>query len=278
VFGPDGALYFGQGSNTSFGAPDPIWGNRAQRAFSATILRLDVNRLPADLPLDVRTPDAGGAYDPLAPDAPLTVYARGVRQAWDLLWHSNGRLYAPINGSSAGGNTPAGPGAPALAAIPDAEPDVLLRVSPGRYYGHPNAALGHHVLNGGNPTAGPDPFEVPHYPVGTRPDPAWDPPVYDFGNHVSANGVIEYRNRTAFGGRLAGWIIVCRYNAGSDLLALRPDVSPAGAGDIRAAAVGITGFTDLLNPLDVTEDVRSGNLYVSEYGAQRLTLLRPVRP
>jgi glucose/arabinose dehydrogenase len=273
AFGPDGAIYFGQGSNSSYGAADPLWGNRDQRLLNATILRLDVKKLTGvKLPLDVRTADAGGGYDPSSTDAPLTIYASGVRQAWDLVWHSNGRLYAPINGSSAGGNTPEGNGAPALTAIPDAEHDWLFRVLPGRYYGHPNRLIGHFVLNGGNLTAAADPFEVPQYPVGTKPDANWEPPVYDFGNHVSANGVLEYRNRSAFGGKLAGWLIVCRYNVGADLLALEPDNA---TGEIRSAAVGIAGFGNLVNPLDVTEDVRTGNLYVSEYGAQRLVLLRP---
>jgi hypothetical protein len=274
VFGPDGALYFAQGSNNAYGEADALWGNRGQRALSATILRLDVDELARfpRLPLDARTVDAGGGYDPFAPGAPLTIYARGVRQAWDLVWHGNGGLYAPINGSSAGGNTPGGNGVPALSGVADAERDSLLRVTPGRYYGHPNRVLGHFVLNGGNPTSDPDPSEVPQYPVGTRPDPAWEPPVYDLGNHVSPNGIIEYRNRTAFGGKLAGWLIVCRYNAGADLLALFPDA----AGNIVSAAVGIPGFGGLVNPLDVTEDVRTGNLYVSEYGARRLVLLRPL--
>jgi hypothetical protein len=275
VFGPDGAIYFGQGSNSSYGAADPLWRNRDQHLLNATILRLDVSILSdSKLPLDVRTADAGGSYNPFSTNAPLTIYASGVRQAWDLVWHSSGRLYAPINGSSAGGNTPAGNGAPALNAIPEAEHDWLFRVIPGRYYGHPNRMLGHYVLNGGNPTNATDPFEVPQYPVGTKPDANWEPPVYDFGNHVSANGVIEYRNRSAFGGKLAGWLIVCRYNVGADLLALEPD---GATGAIRSAGVGIPGFGNLVNPLDLTEDVRTGNLYVSEYGAQRLVLLRPAR-
>jgi hypothetical protein len=274
VFGPDGAVYFGQGSNSAYGAADDGWGNRGQRLLNATILRLDTRLLfggRIKLPLDAATADAGGAYDPFAPGAPLTIYASGVRQAWDLLWHSNGRLYAPVNGSDAGGNTPAGHGVPALRAIPDAEHDWLLRITPGRYYGHPNSVAGHVVLNGGNPTSHPDPGEIRQYPVGTRPDPQWEPPVYDFGTHVSADGVIEYRNRTAFEGRLAGRLIVCRYNAGSDLLAL----TLAADGSVDSAIVGIPGFRDLANPLDLTEDVGTGNLYVSEYGASRLTLLRP---
>lgn len=269
TFGPDGALYLGQGSNTSFGAPDPIWLNRPQHPLTSAVLRLDTMRVTPGEPLDVRTPDGGGSYDPAAPGAPLTVYAFGVRQAYDLVWHSNGHLYVPVNGSSAGGNTPAGNGVPALTDIPDSEHDWLLKVIPGRYYGHPNASQGHYVLNGGNPTAGEDPAEVPQYPVGTKPDPQWVPPAYDFGNHVSADGAIEYQS-SAFTGQLKGKLLVCRYNVGSDLLCLDLDAN----GDVKSAIVGIAGTGGLVNPLDVIEDVPTGNLYVSEYGARRLTLLR----
>jgi glucose/arabinose dehydrogenase len=269
-FGPDGALYIPQPSNTAFGAPDAVWGERPERLLSATILRLDVANT-CDEPIDARTVDGGGTYDPAAPGAALTVYADGVRLAYDLLWHSNGHLYAPVNGSSAGGNTPAGNGAPALHDIPTSEHDWLLKVSPGRYYGHPNPLRGHYALNGGNPTAAQDPAEVSRYPVGTLPDPAWDPPVYDFGDHVSPNGVIEYRSHT-FGGRLQRKLLVCRYNAGSDILGLSLDTD----GNVCSATAGIVGFTGFTNPLDLTEDVRTGCVYVAEYGARRITLLRPV--
>ena len=269
-FGPDGALYIPQPSNTAFGAPDPLWGGRPERLLSATILRLDVGSTGA-APIDAKTVDGGGRYDPEAAGALLTIFADGVRLAYDLLWHSNGHLYAPVNGSSAGGNAPAGNSVPALHNIPTSEHDWLYKVRRGRYCGHPNPGRGHYVLNGGNPTAARDPAEVPEYPVGTRPDAAWDPPLYDFGDHVSPNGIIEYRS-SAFGGRLQNKLLVCRYNAGSDILCLTLD----GDGNVSSATAGIAGFTGLTNPLDLTEDVRTGCVYVAEYGARRIILLRPV--
>ena len=268
--GPDGALYIPQPSNTAFGAPDALWGERPERVLSATILRLDVANT-CDSPIDAKTADGGGGYDPEEAGAPLTVYADGARLAYDLLWHSNGHLYAPVNGSSAGGNTPAGHGAPALQNVPTSQHDWLFKIRPGRYYGHPNPQRGHYVLNGGNPTAGNDPAEVPLYPVGTRPDLDWDPPVYDFGDHVSPNGIIEY-NGSVFGGRLKNKLLVCRYNAGSDILCLSLD----DEGNVKSVQAGIPGLTGLTNPLDLTEDVRTGCIYVAEYGARRVTLLRPV--
>ena len=111
AFGPDGALYFTQGANNAMGAPDGAWGNRAEQLLSAAVLRLDPAKLPATLPakgVNVRTGDAG-SYNPYAANAPLTIYASGIRNAYDLVWHSNGHLYVPTNGSAAGGNVPAVP-------------------------------------------------------------------------------------------------------------------------------------------------------------------------
>jgi glucose/arabinose dehydrogenase len=50
-----------------------------------------------------------GTYDPFAPDAAVTIFASGVRNAYDCTWHSNGQLYIATNGSAAGGNTPGTP-------------------------------------------------------------------------------------------------------------------------------------------------------------------------
>jgi hypothetical protein len=272
-FGPDGAIYFCQGSMTAMGAPDQKWNFRPERRLSAAVLRLDPRLLAAraSLPLDVKTED-GGTYDPLAPEAPLTVYASGVRVGFDLLWHSSGRLYVPINGSARGGNTPASPDetVPALHDV-STQPDFLLNAVRGGYYGHPNPARGEFVLNGGNPTAGPDPAEVGEYPIGVKPPASWRGSAYDFGKSVSPNGVIEYKS-AALGGRLRGKILATRYSGGDDIIVLA--VGPGG--NVIESLTGIEGFTRFVDPIDLVEDPRSGNLYVAEFGGQRLSLLRPI--
>ena len=270
AIGPDGALYWCQPSNTAFGDPDPIWSYRQEHLLNATVLRLDTKKWTPGHPIDARTIDAGGTYDPTAKNAPLTIHAFGVRLGYDLVWHSNGHLYVPVNGSSAGGNAPAGNGAPALKDIPLDEDDWLFKIVPGKYYGHPNPQYKRFVLNGGNPTAGYDFAEMPLLPVGTRPEPDWQRACYVFGRHVSANGVIEYKDLT-FGGKLDKCLMVCRYNFGSDILVLHLDKS----GNVISDDCTIAGLDGLKNPLDITEDLTNGNLYVSEYGAQRITLLRP---
>jgi hypothetical protein len=243
------------------------------------------------LPLDVKT-EEGGAYDPFAANAALTIYATGVRNAYDLVWHRNGHLYTPTNGSAAGGNTPAtpsplpascarringtaytGPAVPALTNVGTAETDYVFDVRPGRYYGHPNPTRCEWVLAGGNPTSGTDPFQVPGYPVGTQPDPNLNlAGMYDAGLHASANGVVEYHG-TAFGGALAGRLLVVRYSSGQDIETF--DVAANGV--LSNRTTGIPGFTGFSQPLDVTEDRATGNLYVTELGANRITLLRPRR-
>lgn len=272
-FGPDGALYFPQGSESSSGGPDPGWGNRPEHLLNASILRLDTKKVTPGQPLDALTADGGGTYDPYASHAPLTIYAGGIRNAYDLVWTSDRRLFVPVNGASNGGNTPAGGGAPSLQNLKDAEHDWLFRITPGKYYGHPNPQQHHFVLNGGNPNGTQAADRVLEYPVGTQPDSDWEPPVFDFGLHDSADGIIQYHGN-AFDGKLDGKLLICRYNAGADIIVLGID----GNGNINRVETGNVGLTGFVSPLDLTEDPRTGNIYVAEYGGHSIILLRPLSP
>ncbi|MDQ3291412.1 MAG: Ig-like domain-containing protein, partial [Bacteroidota bacterium] len=234
-FGPDGALYFPQGSNSAMGSLDGAWGNRAERLLNAAILRLDINKAQQQgLPIDVKTQE-GGTYNPAATNAPLTIYATGIRNAYDLVWHSNGSLYVPTNGSAAGGNTPALPSGTvwsngqkytgaSIAAMNDVrqtQNDYLFRVVKGGYYGHPNVLRNEYIMNGGNPTSNTDPGELVGYPVGTPKEPNYRGFIYNFGLNISPNGAIEYKSN-AFGGKLKGKMLVCRFSGGDDLIVLAP--------------------------------------------------------
>ena len=295
VVGPDGCLYFDQGSNSSTGAADSKWGFRPEHLLNAACLRLDQNAVAKRIaagqgPLNVKTED-DGHYDPFAPDAPLTLYSTGIRCGFSLLWHSNGHLYTCVNGGAAGGQAP---GTPAnLSTIPhridqdkfgpytgpqvspilnmsETMPDLFMMLEKGAYNGHPNVTRGEYIENGGNPDNGHDDFQVHDYPVGTPPDRNWHRPLWNFGLSYSCNGLIEYKG-PAFGGALDGKILTTRYSGGKDILliALNPN------GTVKETVTGIDGFTQFVDPLDLVEDLTNGNLYVSEFGGQRLTLLRP---
>jgi regulation of enolase protein 1 (concanavalin A-like superfamily)/fibronectin type 3 domain-containing protein len=279
VFGPDGRLYFAVPSNTAMGAPDSTWGNRPERLMTAAILAADVRTISS--PLSIKTED-GGSYDPYAAGAKVTIYATGIRNVYDLVWTSGGHLFAPANGSAAGGNTPAGPGVPAINGVNQTQHDLLHRVEAGNYYGHPNALRGEYVLYGGNPTAGADVLQVDQYPVGVTPPSNYGGFAYDFGLNVSPNGVLQYdSNGQHFGGALDGKLIVSRYSGGDDLVFLEIDES---TGDVTGAFTGSFGATGLLDPLDVVQDPATGNLYVAEAGFRsgggnglRISLLSPIQ-
>jgi Bacterial Ig-like domain len=305
AFGPDGALYVTQGSTTASGAPDPTWYNRHEHLLSSALLRIDLNVLADAGAVSVQTevpeppPDGGfapvqgpplpvwdgGIYDPTAPGAPVTLYGMGIRNAYDLVWHSNGHLYAPANGTAAGGNTPASPpgvtpAVPALISVPTQD-DYLFDVVPGGYYGHPNPTRGQYVLNGGNPTSGIDPDEVAPsdggvgYPVGTLPDKNWKGSIYDFSRNRSPDGALESKG-PAFGGALKGHLFVVEYSAGDDVVAV--PIPPDGGTIDRTGVLQVA--SGLSDPVDIAEDVTTGNLYVAQLvqgGADggAIILLRP---
>lgn len=301
-FGPDGAIYFLQGSNSAMGSPDSSWSNRPEHLLTAALLRFDpddYDPMAAGGPLDVRTDGVADPYNPFAPGAPLTVYASGIRNAFDLVWHSNGELYVPVNGSASGGGSPATPAVPTEGLLPRidedingpytgpavpsisnvaTQPDLLFRIEQFGYYGHPNPTRNEFVLNGGNPTAGVDPLQVTEYPVGTLPDRNYRGVAFNFGTNFSPDGILEYSYSGAFGGALAGKLLVARFSAGDDIIVLETDE----AGNIIGSNDSIASFDGFNDPLDLVENRLNGNLYVSEYswnvGMGGIVLLRPQEP
>ena len=325
VVGPGNDLFITQGSNSAGGDPDGSWGFRAERLLAAAILRVEVDKLPAELPLsvyttdDIRTinnaptnsyamTDAEGTYNPYATNSPVTLYATGVRNAYDMVFHTNGWLYIPTNGTA--GNNSSSPITPASADyvnldnqgvrrpdgtyytnpnIPrvnggETQKDWLFKTMGGSYHGHPNPYRGEFVLNhGGAPYSGlPGQMDSPRrdvkkYPIDLGPDENYLEVAYDFGFNKSPNGAIEYRSN-AFGGKLKGMLMVTRFSGQDDLIVLQPGNS---TGDVISAFADVPGLQGFDDPLDVIEDPATGNLYLAQYdrsaraaGNQQLVLLR----
>jgi hypothetical protein len=308
---PDHLLYVTQGSNSSGGDPDPLWGNRPERLLNATVLEIDPTRDSPPGGFNVRTEPVTvpttsnpasafnangtypGFYNPFAADAVLKIYATGVRNAYDMVWHSNGKLYVPANGSAAGGQTPDDPAQAGSQALENAplQGDYLFTVTERKYYGHPNTLRHEYVMNGGNPTAGSDPNEVVPGPLdrdapvagyapGTLTDPNYDlAGTYSLGFNQSPNGAIEYTGNV-FGAALQGAILVTQFSTSDTIRILRLDESGKIIDDDVLTYPNGSIIDDFTDPLDIIEDPATGQIYVSTLdrrdGSSQLVLLTPV--
>ncbi len=278
----DGMLYQSVGSTSSSGGT-ANWGV-GEQALSACVLEIDYQKISQ--PLDVFP---GTGFDPSAASSPLRVFATGVRNALEIVSHSNGRLYTAVNINDRKGRADGVPDDPTIpgdqnALITQTTPDheSLYILERARHYGFPNPSRDQFVLAGGNPTAEADPFEIADYPVGTMPEPGFAPdlmfPVWQYGG-TSPDGMIEYLPRGAH--PLSHSLLCCFYSAG-DIAVLRL------AGDGRLAAVEklrhAGGKIPLAGPLDITADPRTGILYIADFGKQAkfgadgsMVMLRPAR-
>ncbi|CAD7032253.1 hypothetical protein REJC140_03028 [Pseudorhizobium endolithicum] len=310
---PDYLLYLSQGSNSAAGAPDAAWGSRPERLLNAAILEIDPTRTAPNGGFDVRTEpvdledvptttfpasqfnDDGtypGSYNPFAADAVLKIYATGVRNAYDLVWHSNGHLYVPTNGTASGGKTPQDPTQPGLDTVISNSPkqyDYFFTVEEGKYYGHPNVLRDEYVLNGGNPTSGLDPNEVvggndgnrntDGYQTGVETDENYDlDGVYNLGYNRSPNGAIEYTGN-AFGSNLKGAILFAQFSTGDNVRMIRVDAEGNIIGDDVLRRPDGSVIDDYIDPLDIIQNPVTGQLYLMTLnrgtGASQLILLTP---
>jgi hypothetical protein len=280
AFGPDGRLYVSVGSMNRLG-DDPV---RPETPLSSAVVVADVRKPDFNsgvLPLNVQT-TAPVNYDPNAGSAPLKVYASGFRQMYDLCWHSNGNLYGGVNQNDGTGraDTPAAPGVPSLRSVfPDED---LVRIVEGGYYGHPNPSRRQYVLLGGNPTAGPDPWEVPEYPVGVKPDPKFDPRNLVFNvrtlDGTSPDGCAEYTAP----GPLHGRLLVCFYEGAHTVHTFAFNASGTAVTDQMPLFDENGRPLRFAHPLDVAVHP-SGRVYVADFGdwgtfggGGRISVLDPV--
>uniref|UniRef100_UPI0011B06C26 malectin domain-containing carbohydrate-binding protein n=1 Tax=Cryobacterium sp. Y82 TaxID=2045017 RepID=UPI0011B06C26 len=287
TYGPDGRIYFQQGSNQAAGDLDNSWGQRGEQLLTAATLVFDpaqtqvASAAGGSGAISVKTAQ-GGSYDPYANNAPLKIFASGIRNAYDLVWHSNGHLYVPTNGTAGGANSPGvtanangtftrvaasgipggstvngqdvtsqcvargytGGSVPAIANHPT-QRDFLFDVVEGGYYGHPNPTRCEWVLNEGNDPANPPQSPGQNgskYASGVKADPNYRGFAYDFEFNKSPNGALEYKSAT-FGGQLQGRLVVVRFSNNNDLIFLQADEV---TGEILGGQteVGITGVAD----------------------------------
>ena len=241
----------------------------------------------------------------LPADAPLRIFADGLRNAFDLVITSNGLLYTVDNGSNAGlGGDPVFVNGQATSQPNDGgsgDPEPLFLIEDGGYYGHPNPIRSNQDQSftafddNGNPdnslfdnTVGSLANRVPDS-VDIQNGFIIDPSKFT-GNAnrlalsgvrierdsaqsnalltlgSSSNGLVEY-NSNAFGGQLNGDLLVAQFNGNVTRLNLSADGT-------SATSEAIPGLTGLATPLDVTVGP-NGTIFVAELGGNTVRVFAP---
>ena len=310
---PEYLLYVMQGSNTAAGRADNAWGFRPERLLNAAALEIDPRRDAPDGGFDVQTEpydpatndptyrDSGstfnadgtvdGFYDPFASDAVLKIFGEGIRNGYDLVWHSNGNLYVPTNGTARGGNTLDDPDTAINEQLSglDKQYDYLFQVQEGGYYGHPNDLLDHYVVNGGaggapniygSDNAANTPDGGNEYAPGVEREADYDiDGAYSLGFNKSPNGATEYTS-DHFGSNLQGAVLFAQFSVGDNVRVINVDpVTGRVTGDDVLRRPGGDVIDEYIDPLDIIENPLTGQLYLMTLnrgtGESRIVLLNP---
>ena len=241
----------------------------------------------------------------LPADAPLRIFADGLRNHYDLAITQNGLLYTVDNGSN--GNLGGNPifvngevtNQPNNGGSGDPEPFFL--VQDGDYFGHPNPTRANQdgsltvLNNNGNPDNSLDVNSVSSLAdrvpdsVNIQDGFLIDPSKFtgdadrlaQSGVRVerdsaqsnslltlgsSSNGLVEY-NANAFGGQLNGDLLVAQFNGNITRLNLSNN-------GFSATSESIPGLSGLATPLDVTVGP-NGTVWVAEIGGDFIRVFQP---
>eukprot|EP01064_Diplonema_japonicum_P029163 TRINITY_DN464_c1_g4_i1.p1 TRINITY_DN464_c1_g4~~TRINITY_DN464_c1_g4_i1.p1 ORF type:complete len:570 (+),score=145.71 TRINITY_DN464_c1_g4_i1:60-1769(+) len=241
-FGANNILYISSGGLTAAGAE--LYQNPS---FSSGEVPLSTAILTADVDsTDFRGVCYEAGTDPYAePNCTLGIHATGFRNAYDFVIHSNGKMYATDNGHQDDGAYPTSGTAPCMGYgdpknNPGDQPDLLLNVMEGKYYGHPNPTRGECAYRNGSLQDVPAPQN-------------YEPPLANLGMRASANGITEYTNEAC--PSLHKHLLLVRFSTGDDVM----DVELSADG---TSVVTLTRLlTGLVDPLSVSE--KDGNIFVT---------------
>ncbi len=258
-FGPDGKLYIAVGGNTGAGGKNNAgteFGNRAEQPLSAAILIADVKAPGFDGTCD-NSSEPGGIFGPNPCD--VVTHATGIRNSYDFWFHSSGQMFATDNGLGVSGSFPPSPtpvcdGNGSITPWdqggnnPGQQPDLLLRIQQGKYYGHPNPSRDECVFKDGS-------FQGPVAPL-----PNYEPPFLSLGDHLSANGILEFMTDGDCS-PLEGQLIISNFSQGNNLI--RVQVSADGLTPIESGNLKL----GLASPLPLALRKSDGTIFAGETGS-----------
>src|SRR5581483_9528667 len=283
-------LYMGQGGNTNMGGPSHNFNLLPEYAYSAAILKIDLNAIgntTYDLPTlsDDNLPNLTGPFGgdqgrhqaKIVAGSPVQVYAPGFRNPYDVVITRAGRMYTIDNGANAGwGDIPIGNGPNGTCTNAESEPGVTdvdalhLITGPGYYGGHPNPTRGNtantfNTTHPQSPVLAADPVECNYLKPGTSANPGLT--TFD----TSSNGLVEY-TATNFGGALDGHLLVAGWDGNVFDVQLDPNTG--------AVVSNQTLFANLAtNPLSLTTQGNTGAfpgvVFVADYATGKIDVLEP---
>jgi glucose/arabinose dehydrogenase len=249
AFDLDGVLYIAQGSNTDAGLAGP---NYPETPLTAAILRADIHApgfngaitySPSGVPVDDNVDQTGGS---------VTVFAPGTRNPYDLVTHSNGKIYATDNG-------PAGPNTSTSCTTSGSgvsSSDELNLIVQDNYYGFPNRNRGR-----------TDPRQCVYHAPEQGNGADFTAPIHTFAAHCSCDGIAEYKS-TAFNSEMLNDLVIAQLIFGN---VVRADLSSDGL-SVQSVSTLQGGYNF---PLDVAVGP-TGIIYIAEYGANRVAYLSPM--
>ena len=258
AFDSAGQLFIAQGSssNTGLAAPGGVQTYWPETPLSAAILVADIHAPgftgtitydPAGPPADDNVDKTGGDVD---------VFAAGLRNPYDLVLHSNGRIYAADNGPMGGSVM----GLTSLDCDQDGgsvnQSDELNLIAQGNYYGFPNRNRGR-----------ADPRQCVYQPPSQPSTADFTAPIAVLPAHCSCDGIAEYTS-DAFGGAMQGDLIFAQFQTTPRAI-WRGVLSDDGA-DVTLSTLA-SGFS---MPLDVTVSP-TGIIYIAEYSGNSIAYLEP---
>ncbi len=256
AFDGQGRLFIaqGSGSNAGLAAPGGVQTFWPETPLSGAILVADIHAAgfsgtitysPAGPPSDYNVDQAGGD---------VRVFAPGLRNPYDLVLHSNGRIYATDNGPSTSTTS--------LTCAQEGgsvdESDKLNLIEQGNYYGFPNRNRGRM-----------DPRQCTYHPPTEGSSASFTAPIAILPAHCSCDGIAEYTSG-AFGGKMRGDLIIAQWVIGN---VARVQLSGDGR-SVTSVSTLAYGFS---NPLDVTVGP-TGIIYVADYGGDDIGYLQPLTP
>ena len=228
-FDNNGDLYFTIGSNTNAGIVSEAIGGLDESPFTAAVIKAEITKpdfngtIKYTLPDDF-VPPSGLSFDPadsqvfgdvanVAPGVDVSVYATGTRNPFDLVYTTEGLLYATDNGANFNAGD-ASTGANTETQLGGKQLDELNLIEQGNYYGSPNR-------NRGRTDSRQNTFYGTVNPYQNSIPGVFTEPIGVFGKN-STNGIDEYRANT-FNGQLKGNLIAHEFNSKVWSVDLSPD-------------------------------------------------------